>query len=144
MRLQASSSEMRVVVDTGIILAAFMNKEGSPRQVINLWIDKKYELVTSDWQLEEIKEASRYERVKERTTPHEIGTFINRLNRLAIVLDDIPDVDYSPDPNDNPILATAIAGKAFYLVSGDKKDLVALERVEGIEILTPAQFVELF
>jgi putative PIN family toxin of toxin-antitoxin system len=41
-------------------------------------------------------------------------------------------VSYSPDPDDNIILATAIAGNADYLVSGDKSDLLKLGVIEDI------------
>ncbi len=47
-----------------------------------------------------------------------------------------PDVDLSPDPKDNPILAAAIAGKADLIVSGDKKHMLALGEVKGIPIVT--------
>ena len=45
-------------------------------------------------------------------------------------------MNLSPDPKDNPILATAIAGKADLIVSGDKKHVLALGEVGGIPILT--------
>ena len=133
---------MRVVLDTGIFISAFMNSEGYPRQAINLWIAKDYDLVTSEWQLDEIRRASRYPQIKKRITAHEMGFLINRLKRRATVLEDIPEVEYSPDPDDNPMIATAIAGKAFYLVSGDKDHLLKLERVEGIDIIKVRDFVE--
>lgn len=44
----------------------------------------------------------------------------------------LPIVSYSPDPDDNIILATAIAGNADYLVSGDKSDLLKLGVIEDI------------
>ena len=135
---------MRVVIDTGIYISAFMNTEGYPRQAINLWIAKEFDVVTSEWQLDELKRVSRYDRVKERVTAHEIGFLINRLKSRATVLEELPEVDLSPDPDDNPILATAIAGKVFYLVSGDKKDLLDLKRVEDIEIITVTDFVKSF
>ena len=47
-----------------------------------------------------------------------------------------PDVNLSPDPKDNPILAAAIAGKADLIVSGDKKHMLALGEVKGIPIVT--------
>lgn len=62
----------------------------------------------------------------------------------ALVLDDLPEVDYPPDPKDNPILATAIAGQAQYIVSGDKRDMLELTHVEGIPIVTARDFVSLF
>ncbi len=135
---------MRVVLDTGILMSAFMNADGYPRQALNLWIAKEFDLVTSEWQLSEIRRVSHYPQVQKRITSHEMGFLINRLKRRATILTDIPEVDYSPDPDDNPIIATAIAGKAFYLVSGDKKDLIKLKRVEGVEIIAVKVFVETF
>ena len=46
----------------------------------------------------------------------------------------------SRDPKDDPVLATALAARARYLVAGDR-DLLALEKPFGIEIVTPAQFL---
>ncbi len=51
----------------------------------------------------------------------------------------IPDVSYSPDPDDNKIIATAIAGHTNYIVTGDKRDLLALDTVENINIITARQ-----
>lgn len=135
---------MRVVLDTGIFISAFLSTEGYPRKVVNLWLDKEFQLITSEWQIEEIKRVSQYDRLKERIVHRDIGFLINRLKRHAIVLKEIPNVDYSPDPDDNPILATALAGEAQYLVSGDKRDILDLEVVVGVRILTAREFVELF
>lgn len=45
----------------------------------------------------------------------------------------------SPDPDDNVILATAIAGQADLIVSGDKKHMLALGQVDGIPIVPAAE-----
>jgi uncharacterized protein len=135
---------MRVVLDTGIFLSAFLSTEGYPRKAVNLWLDKEFQLITSEWQIEEIKRVSQYDRLKKRITPRDIGFLINNLKRRATVLKDIPRVVYSRDPDDNPIIATALAGKAQYLVSGDKRDLLDLGVVAGVRILTAREFVELF
>lgn len=42
------------------------------------------------------------------------------------------------------VLATAIAGHADYLVSGDKSDLLALKKVEDIAIITARQAINIF
>ena len=47
------------------------------------------------------------------------------------------------DPDDDVVLATALSGRAEYLVTGDD-DLLALENYHGIEILSPRQFWEVF
>ncbi len=46
----------------------------------------------------------------------------------------------SRDPKDDPVLATALAARARYLVAGDR-DLLVLEKPFGIEIVTPAEFL---
>ena len=50
---------------------------------------------------------------------------------------------YSPDPDDNLILATAIAGLADYIVSGDKGDMLALNVIENIPIITARRAIEI-
>ena len=60
----------------------------------------------------------------------------------ALVLDALPDVDLSPDPSDNPILAAAIVGKADLIVSGDKKHVLSVGSVRGIPVVTARQAIE--
>lgn len=68
---------------------------------------------------------------------------MNGLRRQATVLQELPKVELSPDPDDNPILATAIAGVADYLVTGDKRDLLSLRKVETVQIITARAFADL-
>ena len=53
----------------------------------------------------------------------------------------LPDVDLSEDPDDNPLLAMAIAGDVDYLVSGDKRDVLALKKVGKTSIVTARRFL---
>lgn len=135
---------MRVVLNTNIYISALMSHEGLPFRSLQLWIEKRYDLVTSNWQIEELRRVSQYNRVKPYVTGSEVGTLVNALRSKALVVEDLPKIDVSPDPDDNPILATAIAGKAQYLVSRDKRDVLDLEAVAGVRILTIREFVGLF
>jgi putative PIN family toxin of toxin-antitoxin system len=45
------------------------------------------------------------------------------------------------DKDDDVVLATALAGKADVIVTGDE-DLLVLKKFRGIEILSPRQFLE--
>jgi putative PIN family toxin of toxin-antitoxin system len=47
----------------------------------------------------------------------------------------------SRDPDDDFVLATAVAGEAEAIVTGDD-DLLSLREHEGVSILTPRQFIE--
>ena len=134
---------MRVVLDTGILIAALITADTSPDQVYQAWRKKRFTLVTSGWQLEEFRRASRYERVKKFLKPTEAGNLVNGLKRHATVLKELPDVDLSRDPQDNPVLAMAIAGEADYLVTGDRRGLLSLKRVGTTRIVTAAEFLKI-
>lgn len=51
-------------------------------------------------------------------------------------------MNYSADPQDNIILATAIAGDADFIVTSDKRHLLSLDAVAGIKIVTARQVIE--
>ena len=108
---------MRAVVDTGVLISALISDRSYPYRVLELWLSRAFELVTSEWQLEEIRAVSRYKRVAPLVASHEVGGLVNRMRKRAIVLSDLPRVDYSPDPDDNPVIATALAGRASYATS---------------------------
>ena len=134
---------MRIVLDTGILIAALITADTSPDQVYQAWRKKRFTLITSAWQLGEFRRASRYERVKKFLKPTEAGNLVNGLKRHATVLTELPDVDLSRDPQDNPVLAMAIAGKADYLVTGDRRGLLSLKRVGATRIVTAAEFLKI-
>lgn len=134
---------MRVVLDTNVLIAAFISPEGTTARVLKLWLNGEFDLVTSERQIEEFRRISRYEHLQPRLKPNEIGTFVNDLRKSAVMPERLPNVDLSPDPDDNHILAAALAGEAQYLVTGDKPDLLALGRVQGVRVLTVREFVEI-
>ncbi len=135
---------MRVVLDTNIFISALMSPRGSPFQAVKLWQEKRYDLVTSTWQIGELRDVSRRARVRKHLNAPYVGTLINALRDKALVLEELPPVDYSPDPDDNFIIAAALGGDAQYIVSGDKGDVLALSRVENVSIVNVRTFVELF
>jgi len=59
------------------------------------------------------------------------------------VLTELPEVDLSRDPQDNPVIAMAIAGRADYLVTGDRRGLLSLKRVGATRIVTAAEFLKI-
>ena len=73
--------------------------------------------------------------------PSEAGRVINQIRHLAIMMDPIPRVSASPDPSDDYLLAMAVSGRADYLVTGDKSDLLALERFKRTRIVTIRRFL---
>ena len=96
-----------------------------------------FRLLTSTAQVKEFTRVIEYERLKKYIRSHtEAREMLQTLQQDAEILQALPEVNVSSDPDDNAILATAIAGKADYLVSGDKGDLLSLGEIEGIPIVT--------
>ena len=106
------------------------------------WRKGLFSLITSQAQLEEIERVLSYKKLSRYIKKQEATSLINTLDTLAEIVIDIPEVDVSPDPDDNKIIATAIAGEADYLISGDKTDLLSLKMVQNIPILSPRQAIE--
>jgi putative PIN family toxin of toxin-antitoxin system len=134
---------MRVILDTNIIVSGLISEHGAPAQLLNAWSDKAFMLVTSVTQIAEIQSVTHRPTVRPLITPAHAGRFINDLHRFATVLDRLPAVERSPDPNDNYLLAMAEAGTAKYLVTGDKRAVLALERHGNASIVTARDMVAL-
>jgi putative PIN family toxin of toxin-antitoxin system len=134
---------MRIILDTNIIVSGLISEHGAPAQLLNAWTDKVFHLVTSATQLTEIQSVTHRPSVRPLITPAHAGRFINDLHRFATVLDRLPLVERSRDPNDNYLLAMAEAGGAEYLVTGDKRDVLSLERHGNTRILTAKAMVAL-
>lgn len=132
---------MRVVLDTGILIAALITKDTPLDRIYQAWRKRRFELITSVWQLDEFRRVSRYPRLRKYLHPIEAGNLINGLRHQARLLEELPDVDLSDDPDDNPLLAMAIAGEVDYLVSGDKRDVLALKKVGKARIITTRRFL---
>ena len=132
---------MRVVLDTGILIAALITKDTPPDRIYQAWRKRCFELVTSEWQLDEFRRVSRYPKLRKYLQPIEAGNLVNGLRYQALLLEELPDVDLSKDPDDNPLLAMAIAGEVDYLISGDKRDVLLLKKVGKTRIITARRFL---
>ena len=132
---------MRIVLDTDILIAALITRDTPPDKIYQAWRKRRFELVTSEWQLEEFRRVSHYPKLRKYLQPIEAGNLVNGLRHQARLLDDFPDVELSADPDDNPLLAMAIADEVDYLVSGDKRDVLALKKVGKARIITARRFL---
>jgi uncharacterized protein len=118
----------RVVLDTNVMLSGLINPLGSPARILDAWLQRRFDLVTSAEQLLELGEVMRRPALRARIPPVQAGRFINDLRELALVVRRLPHVDRSIDPADNFLLAMAEGSDADVLVSGDQRGVVALRR----------------
>lgn len=133
---------MRVILDTNILIGALITKGTPPDKLYRAWLRGELQLVTSAAQLSELTNVLARPRLQEFLDADEASVVVKNIGTRALILDEPPPVDLSPDSKDNPILAAAIAGRVDLIVSGDKKHMLALREVEGIPVVTAREALE--
>ena len=128
---------MRIVLDTNVLVSALITSGTPPGLLYESWRRRGFQLVTSRPQIAELTRVLAYERLRPYIRPAEAQTLSATIDAAAIVVDALPDIRLSVDPDDNAILATAIAAGADLIVTGDKSHLLSLESAQGIPIVTP-------
>jgi putative PIN family toxin of toxin-antitoxin system len=132
---------MRVVLDTNVLISALMIQTGNPAAIYRAWQQGQCTLLTCAEHLDELRATLRKPAIAERIKPYKAGGLVNELKKLAESVDALPPVRRSPDPTDDFLLALCEAGKADYLVTGDKSGLLALDRHKDTRIVSPRTFV---
>jgi hypothetical protein len=134
---------MRIILDTNVLLGALISPHGPPDAIYRAWRAARFDLVTSTAQLNELRRASRYPKLKAILPAHRVGTMVNNMQR-AVVLGQLPPLPEGievNDPNDAFLLAMALAGEADYLVTGDRRaGLLQRGSIGRTRIVTPATF----
>ena len=130
---------VRIVLDTNVLVSALITKGTPPDLLYQAWETGSFDLVTSSAQVAELARVLAYEKLRPYVHREEAEALLETIGAVAEVIEHLPDVNLSSDPDDNVILATAMAGDANLLVTGDKSDLLALKDVNGIPIVTPRQ-----
>jgi uncharacterized protein len=130
-----------VVLDTNVIVGHYLSRtsRSANGHVLRLWRDqRKLQLVVSDEVVAEYLEVLARLQVGTQRIQH----FAERLRRRETVTHVRlgPRFTTSRDPDDNLFLATAVAGKAQYLISNDRDllDLTLAQRRQfKFKIVTP-------
>jgi putative PIN family toxin of toxin-antitoxin system len=134
---------MRLVIDTNVLISALISRDTPPDLLYQAWRDRRYASVSCALQIEEFQRVTRRAGARLRLKPAEAGRMVNDIRAIALMVDELPTIDRSPDPHDNYLLALAEAAKADVLVSGDKRDLLALKTHGRARILTAREALAL-
>ncbi|MCK9513887.1 MAG: putative toxin-antitoxin system toxin component, PIN family [Pigmentiphaga sp.] len=133
---------MRLVVDTNILISALLVEASLPARLILLWRQGHFDLISSAEQLDELMRVARYPKLRARLNPALAGRLINQLREIAGMTDKLPVVTACADPYDNYLLAMAEAANADLLLTGDKRDLLGMQRHKGTHIMTVRAFLQ--
>ena len=126
---------MRVLLDTNVLIAAFISK-GVCHELF-LHVCDQHNLILSEYILQELKNNLRN---KFHYSEHEVQQTINLVKERAEIVSPKEIFAYPiRDPNDQPILAAAVTGGCHCLITGDK-DLLEAPAIKKMPILSPNQF----
>ena len=134
----------KIVIDTNIFVSALITPRSNSAKVLRLWEDNVFEVLVSGEILSEISEVLSYPKIKKYHDLNVLSVkkllgeyadaafFIKTRDKLDVIKE---------DPSDNKFLECALAGKADFIVSGDKH-LLNLKVFGKITILNPREFLE--
>jgi len=138
---------MRLVLDTNVLVSGLLFPAGPPSRLVRAWRSGAFDLVISDFVIEELKRTWAHLAPRLKPAPDDLADFIDTIGVRAELLriDETmlarANLAGLRDPDDLPVLALLIGSGADHLVTGDK-DLLAL--ANAYPILTPASFVDRF
>lgn len=133
------------IVDTSVLVSAFLFPHSMPGRVVSLAEQGIYDLHFSPIILEELRRSLRNPRLS-KSYPYsdtEIDAWCADLHEIgSVILQPLPDINaVCRDPDDDHVIAAAIAVKVDTIVTGDK-DLLVLDHHQSIRILTARAFLD--
>jgi putative PIN family toxin of toxin-antitoxin system len=134
---------IRAVFDTNVLVSYLLTHRPPIVTLIDRHLTQEdIVLVTAPELLEELDRVLQYPKLQRYCTEEERTRFVALLMALSEVVElpeTIPRI--CRDPDDDQVIACAVAGGADVIVSGDR-DLLVLKQVGDIPILSAAQFLE--
>ncbi|WP_332743602.1 putative toxin-antitoxin system toxin component, PIN family [Hydrogenophaga sp.] len=129
---------MRVVLDTNLLVSAVISP-GVPRQLLDAARTGAFEPCTSEVLLAELQEVLQRSHLSKRLEQAGVNAeaLVQDLRAIFLVVapEAVPRVVPS-DPDDDHVLAAALAAGADLIASGDRRDLLPMGNYEGIPIVT--------
>ena len=134
---------MRIVIDTNVLVSAFLSSHGSPAEVFRQYEHGLFDLLVSEPILAEYQQALTYRKVQMRhqMSDSDVARTIEEVRRGSIVVTPKSTValDIS-DKDDIKFFACAVAGAGEYIVSGDRL-VQEVGAYRGVQVLSPSLFL---
>jgi len=111
---------------------------GKPGSVLRQYRQRKFSILISPFILAELSNFLEEYHIKKK----ERETILNEFKTRSIKIIPQKKVNVCRDKKDNQILALCLAGKADFLITGDKH-LLSLKKFGNTKILKPKEFLKL-
>ena len=136
--MSEQKNKIKVVVDTNVIISAFLKHGGTCSAIIQAITEDKFELVLSDEIVDEYLEVLIRKGIKLSL----IRDLNNLLAEKSLKTKGLYKVERSEDIKDNMFLACALEGRADYIVTSDPH-LSNIKYYHGVQIVGVRQFLRL-
>lgn len=128
---------MRLVIDCNVVVAA-ARTDGTCRCALIVAL-RNHEVIVSEPILVEYRQVAA--RPKQAAAAELLTFLIDRIEQVALYVEPVPTAFGLADPADEVYLATAIAGGANALITGNLRDFTK-SFYQSVQILTPRAFVD--
>lgn len=140
---------MRITPDTGILVRMNVRAAGPARRLLERILVGFHELVLSEFLLEETARVLRYPRLQKLYQMAQ-EDIIEHVDLLRARADIVSPIVYQPvvstDPNDDPVVFTAVAGRSDVLCALDRDfytpQVISFCGERGIEIMNDVELLE--
>jgi uncharacterized protein len=126
----------RVLCDTNVLVSAFI-AAGPPSRVIEAAIDGRIELVLADPVLDELVRVLTIKLGFEAKRVRDVTTLLSEIASARLAAPTAAPEPITGDPDDDLILACAVAASVQIVVSGDRRHLLPVGEHGGVRIVTP-------
>ena len=128
---------IRVVLDTNVVVSAYLNENGFPHSILKLALAKAVRLYVSAPVLAEYEEL-----LMRKSYPldrRRAKLMLSEIRAVSVMANPAVGGPLTSDPDDSMFLECAQAAKADYLVTGNTKHFP--EKWTYTQIVTPRQFI---
>ncbi|MFH1856921.1 MAG: putative toxin-antitoxin system toxin component, PIN family [Candidatus Omnitrophota bacterium] len=132
---------MNIVLDTNVLVAGLLSPFQSPAEIVRMVSAGILKLcydarILCEYREVLLREKFRFDKIY-------VEDLIDQIESAGILTAPKPLSKRLPDPDDEPFLEAAIAGKVRFLITGNLKHY-PLSKQEDVKIVSPARFVEIF
>lgn len=133
---------MRLVLDTNVAASGLL-WHGPPRLLLQVGHDKRIELFTSTPLLAELTDILGRRKFEKKVAASllTVDQLVDRYAELTVLVRSAPIRRIASDPDDDRVIATAVAAQADFIVTGDRA-LRSIGEYQGIRFVSISDFIQ--